>query len=638
MRFKGGAYSVACTVASTCSEDPKSIDTCYRSILDSELLTFINKLGKSIFSTHKILANNRQDSTAPLRDYQNQLITLCKDKSIVEIYTAFKNCATKCTSRYDSVDISLSPFEMIIFKYISSFGSKRFRRFLKRKLETFRGAYQLSQFKRFFQSQLPQVILDYEKKKYGEDLKTLKKTDRNIISYIEMKSQQYFKGFKIPDLVIHTSNKACLEGSRNRDFLLNAQRPISVTQVDEYFRQVDTISQECEWKSFNQNTTVRHIQVQEPLKVRNLTAMPAHHQILKNFQLALKAWIDKDPTFRLTNNPDILSAVRSMNWPDHLLFTSGDYSAATDTIHRDAVMAAISGINSDLLKTSFDNFTIVDSEGHFLINQNNGQLMGSLISFIVLCLINKWIYEYTQELSEEKSTSPLINGDDILFKSTEKFHNEWREIIRKVGFRPSPGKNFLHKNYFTINSRPFLYNTGTYEKLRFINGKVFKLYNDLNDYCRELKENNNGMNIKSQLHFYRELGMKLSTKNLTKRQTKFIHKPSPLVVGGCDLDIEDKMTDLKKAYQYVFINKQPLSNDPATLWIKKLKYPTLFGESKISEFSIKGYKNHLHKDKFIIPTYGEVISNKRPYTYTGYSIFNLPSTTAACATSILEKY
>jgi len=527
---------------------------------------------------------------------------------------------------------------MTIFKYITSFGSKRFRRFLKRKLDHFRGAYQLSQFKRFFHGLLPNSILKYEKEKYGKDLITFKKTDRDILSYIKERSRVYFENFEKPQLIINVTNKACLEGSRNRDFLLNVPRPESVSDVDQYFKLVDSISQECEWKTINQNTTVRHIQVQEPLKVRNLTAMPSHHQILKEYQKAIKAYIDKDPTFKLTNSTDILSAVNSMNWPNHLLFTSGDYSAATDTIHRDVVLATISGINCPFLNSSFDNFTILDSNGEHLINQNNGQLMGSLISFPVLCLINKWIYEYTQELVEEESTKPLINGDDILFKSTLEFHNKWREIIQKVGFRPSPGKNFIHKNYFTINSRPFLYNTGTYEKLRFINGKVFKLYKDINDYFRELNENNNGMTEKSRLHFYRELGMKLSTSQQTKKQTKFIHKPSPYQVGGCEYNIDDKLTDLKKAYQYVFVNKESLANDLATQWIKKYNYPTLFGESKDHKFNIKGYKNHLHKEQFTIPTYGEVISNKRPYTYTGYSIFNLPSTSAACAPSILEKY
>jgi len=527
---------------------------------------------------------------------------------------------------------------MTIFKFITSYGSKRFRRFLKRKLNHFRGAYQLSQFKRFFHGNLPREVLDFEKAKYGQDLSISKKTDRNILCYIQKRSKEFFKNFEKPQLITHVSNKACLEGSRNRDFLINAPKPISVTQVDDYFRQVDNLTQECEWKSLNQNTTVRHIQVQEPLKVRNLTAMPSHHQVLKNYQKAIKAYIDKDPSFKLTNDPNILKAVQSMQWPNHLHFTSGDYSAATDTIHRDVVLAAISGINDPLLNTSFDCFTVIDSEGNHMINQNNGQLMGSLISFPVLCLINKWIYEYTQELSDEESTVPLINGDDILFKSTVQFHNEWRNNICLVGFRPSPGKNFLHKNYFTINSRPFLFNTGTYQRLRFINGKVFKLYNDLNDYCRELKENDNGMKMKSRLHFFRELGMKLSTKQQTKRQTKFIHKPSPYIVGGCELDIEDNMTDLKKAYQYVFINKESMSDDPATLWLKKFKYPTLFGESKEHQFSAKGYEHHLHKDQFTIPTYGEVISNKRPYTYTGYSIFNLPSNSAACAPSILEKY
>ena len=151
---------------------------------------------------------------------------------------------------------------MTIFKFICSFGSKRFRRFLKRKIDTFRGAYQLSQFKRFFHHKLPNQILQYEKSKYGQDLSIPKRTDRDILCYIEKKSKEYFKGFKLPNVLIHVSNKACLEGSRNRDFLINTPRPITPAEVDDYFQLVNDVSEECISKSFNCNHTVRHIQVQ----------------------------------------------------------------------------------------------------------------------------------------------------------------------------------------------------------------------------------------------------------------------------------------------------------------------------------------------------------------------------------------
>jgi hypothetical protein len=97
----------------------------------------------------------------------------------------------------------------------------------------------------------------------------------------------------------------------------------------------------------------------------------------------------------------------------------------------------------------------------FHVKQRNGQLMGSIISFIVLCLANLGAYRHSLEtyygrvisLDEIGNSHPvLINGDDILFKSDREFYQHWKKVITEFGFMPSPGKNLFHKELCQINS------------------------------------------------------------------------------------------------------------------------------------------------------------------------------------------
>jgi hypothetical protein len=108
--------------------------------------------------------------------------------------------------------------------------------------------------------------------------------------------------------------------------------------------------------------------------------------------------------------------------------------------------------------------------------QRNGQLMGSTLSFPILCIINLVAYWYALEtyLGQQVELEDLpvrINGDDILFPSNPEMYTIWQEKIHKVGFDLSIGKNYIHSRYFTMNSMLFSENrtTGTVDQIPYFN-------------------------------------------------------------------------------------------------------------------------------------------------------------------------
>jgi len=65
----------------------------------------------------------------------------------------------------------------------------------------------------------------------------------------------------------------------------------------------------------------------------------------------------------------------------------------------------------------------------------------------------------------------LVNGDDILFPSNDKLYKIWLRNIKKVGFKLSVGKNYVHHSVLTVNSQcyQYFYNTEQFVPVKFLN-------------------------------------------------------------------------------------------------------------------------------------------------------------------------
>jgi hypothetical protein len=117
--------------------------------------------------------------------------------------------------------------------------------------------------------------------------------------------------------------------------------------------------------------------------------------------------------------------------------------------------------------------------------QKWGQLMGSITSFPILCLINAAICRKAYEIGHVREypfglslrEMPVtINGDDGLFTCNELTYKTWEKIAELGGLSPSVGKVYFHESYMNINSTSFVYKEGRVELVKYVNMGLLKGY------------------------------------------------------------------------------------------------------------------------------------------------------------------
>jgi hypothetical protein len=102
------------------------------------------------------------------------------------------------------------------------------------------------------------------------------------------------------------------------------------------------------------------------------------------------------------------------------------------------------------------------------------QLMGQEASFPFLCMINfvaAWTsYERYYGRSIRMCDVPvLINGDDIVGLTNKSHYKIWEECVNEIGWSLSPGKNYLSRDFCTINSQMFVRSGERWSKIEIFN-------------------------------------------------------------------------------------------------------------------------------------------------------------------------
>lgn len=231
----------------------------------------------------------------------------------------------------------------------------------------------------------------------------------------------------------------------------------------------------------------------EPMKIRIITKPGTfQHFGVKSVQKAMWRHLYNHDSgfFKLIGSTvdecQIASVLRS--WRPGMKFVSGDYSGATDNLKGDVTRRIAQRILGSLDPVTFQwcwrtlapsriiykrchpkYGNILDSYKYKYEDlgeqmQRNGQLMGSILSFVILCVANYAAYVHSletfygrkftvQEVKEEKPVA--VNGDDILFCAENSFYAHWRNVIQSFGFEPSIGKNLFSDEILQINSALF---------------------------------------------------------------------------------------------------------------------------------------------------------------------------------------
>jgi len=236
----------------------------------------------------------------------------------------------------------------------------------------------------------------------------------------------------------------------------------------------------------------------EPLKCRVITkgeSLP--YFVAQTFQKAAWECLQDLPACALTAQPvdasmlyDLELRTNRLNLPFDQ-WVSGDYSAATDGLSLEVNQACLDALLGRL-QASLDERDVCrkvlgchevsypsrlrrEGDGLDPFTMRNGQLMGSVLSFPVLCAINLAAYwcaleEYTGRRYRKEDLPVLVNGDDILFKANVDFYEVWKKWIARAGFSLSLGKNYISPNFITVNSESWIHRGASrFDKLPFLN-------------------------------------------------------------------------------------------------------------------------------------------------------------------------
>jgi hypothetical protein len=259
--------------------------------------------------------------------------------------------------------------------------------------------------------------------------------------------------------------------------------------------------------SITPNATVH--KVLEPFKCRVITAGPGVlYQLGRCIQKPLHTIMRQNTLFHLTGAPASRSFIEkqyngvfisseegrdcTVEKTCRSFFVAGDYSAATDGMHPAisehfckflGVLGYFSAFESKIASSCMRGHRLfypdlVDKNGRLRVpddlvgyfNESNeveqtwGQLMGSPISFPILCYANaavNWVaadYYYGRRLSYEDWVDqfrPIFNGDDTSFLSNSVHYDIWKRVASCAGLNSSLGKSYCSKQFVMINSEMF---------------------------------------------------------------------------------------------------------------------------------------------------------------------------------------
>jgi len=178
-----------------------------------------------------------------------------------------------------------------------------------------------------------------------------------------------------------------------------------------------------------------------------------------------------------------------------VVFVSGDYSAATDLMKKNATYLVLKGLEgTDIPQKqkiwaarSFQpgevNYPLKYKKELPPVMGIDGQLMGHPLSFPILCVVNqsvlrtalnRWIKDQPDQLLAESVAEIIyqhakVNGDDILFCAPKSVYSYFRAVAAEAGFQISQGKNYVSSFACTINSQLFIRKGGVVERVGYFN-------------------------------------------------------------------------------------------------------------------------------------------------------------------------
>jgi hypothetical protein len=228
---------------------------------------------------------------------------------------------------------------------------------------------------------------------------------------------------------------------------------------------------------------VKPVALPEALKIRTITkGPPITYTVLRSLWKKLHTTLRNHPTFKFIGTPvteeGMLDAL-GYQLKDGEIYLSGDYRDATNNFESWVSETIADEISIVLKLEPIERILFIRALIHHRFNvaegldtvrfnmddeeslpgdpQLAGQLMGSIVSFPVLCIGNaaltRWSWEATTGKRVKLRDCPMsVNGDDVAARGPEGFHANWALVTAKGGLEDSVGKTFVSREFVMINS------------------------------------------------------------------------------------------------------------------------------------------------------------------------------------------
>jgi len=231
----------------------------------------------------------------------------------------------------------------------------------------------------------------------------------------------------------------------------------------------------------------------EALKIRVISkGPPLLYTVLKPLQKFMWETLKENKVFELIGKPVSESTMEELfgtTLDPSKIIISGDYKSSTDNLRRwvsECIARAIANRlrENKYFSPTLEELLIRSLTGHIFVDENGikmpqqeGQLMGSVTSFPILCIANaamcRWAIEQSDgaryRVTDRPSTisrgrlCPLrVNGDDCVFWGDKaRVINIWEQITAFGGLETSVGKTYYSSKFAVINSVLYDYIPGT---------------------------------------------------------------------------------------------------------------------------------------------------------------------------------
>jgi len=223
---------------------------------------------------------------------------------------------------------------------------------------------------------------------------------------------------------------------------------------------------------------VKLVALPESLKIRVISkGPPLTYFVLKPVQKFLHRILRRHPMFRLIGEPVTGSLLNEKFGAVAGYFHSLDYSSATDFLNPEVSEAVVNAICASVgMPEDIRLLFLKALTGHTVegLPQVWGQLMGSVVSFIILCVANGAVIRkslevlYCRRLTLAQCDA-LVNGDDGAVRAPFAFLDIWKQLAALCGLEPSQGKVYSHKTYLNINSTSYLMRGGVLRLIPYVN-------------------------------------------------------------------------------------------------------------------------------------------------------------------------